>query len=190
MDNCYVKDAKSAFRYHILMKKVIIASKNPVKINATKKAFENVFNDRFEFEGFSADSLVSDQPMNNIETLTGAMNRLENIQHLKADYFVSIEGGVDLIDDNYEVFAWIIISDKKKTGKAKTATFPLPLKISKLIKEGYELGDADDMVFKRSNSKQKNGAVGILSNNLINRTDYYVHAIILALIPFTNSKLY
>ncbi len=190
MDNCYVKDAKSAFRYHILMKKVIIASKNPVKINATKKAFENVFNDRFEFEGFSADSLVSDQPMNNIETLTGAMNRLENIQHLKADYFVSIEGGVDLLDDNYEVFAWIIISDKKKTGKAKTATFPLPLKISKLIKEGYELGDADDMVFKRSNSKQKNGAVGILSNNLINRTDYYVHAIILALIPFTNSKLY
>ena len=190
MDNCYVKDAKSAYRYHILMKKVIIASKNPVKINATKKAFENVFNDRFEFEGFSADSLVSDQPMNNIETLTGAMNRLENIQHLKADYFVSIEGGVDLLDDNYEVFAWIIISDKKKTGKAKTATFPLPLKISKLIKEGYELGDADDMVFKRSNSKQKNGAVGILSNNLINRTDYYVHAIILALIPFTNSKLY
>ena len=170
------------------MKKVVIASKNPVKINATKKAFERVFNNQFEFEGFSADSLVSDQPMNNLETLTGAMNRLKNIQHLKADYFVSIEGGVDLLDDNYEAFAWIIISDDKKTGKAKTATFPLPLKISKLIKKGYELGDADDIVFKRSNSKQKNGAVGILSDNLINRTDYYVHAIILALIPFTNSK--
>ena len=28
-----------------------------------------------------------------------------------------------------------------------------------------ELGDADDMVFKRSNSKQKNGAVGILTDN-------------------------
>ena len=75
-------------------------------------------------------------------------------------------------------------------GKAKTATFPLPKKISNLLKEGYELGDADDMVFKRSNSKQKNGAVGILSDNLITRTDYYTHAIILALIPFTNSKLY
>ena len=45
------------------MKKVLIASKNPVKINATKKAFEDVFTDRFEFEGVSADSLVSDQPM-------------------------------------------------------------------------------------------------------------------------------
>ena len=46
------------------------------------------------------------------------------------------------------------------------------------------------MVFKRSNSKQKNGAVGILTDNLINRTYYYAHAIILALIPFSNTKLY
>ena len=172
------------------MKKVLIASRNPVKINATKKAFEEVFTDHFEFEGVSADSLVSDQPMSNDETLKGATNRLQNIQHLEADYFVSIEGGVDLLESNYEAFAWIVISDKQKIGKAKTATFPLPIKISNLIKEGYELGDADDMVFKRSNSKQKNGAVGILTDNLINRTDYYTHAIILALIPFTNTKLY
>ena len=47
------------------MKKVLIASRNPVKINATKKAFEEVFTNRFEFEGVSADSLVSDQPMSN-----------------------------------------------------------------------------------------------------------------------------
>jgi|TARA_B100001093_G_C26800553_1_gene1003171 inosine/xanthosine triphosphatase len=172
------------------MKKVIIASRNPVKINATQKAFENVFSDRFDFEGVSADSLVSDQPMSNKETLEGATNRLKNIKHIKADYFVSIEGGVDLIDDNYEAFAWIVIFDNNNIGKAKTATFPLPLEISNLIKKGYELGDADDMVFKRSNSKQKNGAVGILTDNLINRTDYYAHAIILALIPFSNSKLY
>ena len=108
----------------------------------------------------------------------------------EADYYVSIEGGIDLLDNNYEAFAWVVISDNNKISKAKTATFPLPLKISDLIKQGYELGEADDIVFNRSNSKQKNGAVGILTDNLINRTDYYTHAIILALIPFTNSKLY
>tara|TARA_Y100000994_G_C15558043_1_gene387062 strand:+ start:195 stop:713 length:519 start_codon:yes stop_codon:yes gene_type:complete len=172
------------------MKKVLIASKNPVKINATKKAFEDVFTDHFEFEGVSADSLVSDQPMSNDETLKGANNRLQNIQHLEADYLVSIEGGVDLLDSNYEAFAWIIISDKNKVGKAKTATFPLPSKISHLIKDGYELGDADDMVFKRSNSKQKNGAIGILTDDIIDRTEYYYHAIILALIPFINPNYY
>ena len=141
------------------MKKVLIASRNPVKINATKKAFEEVFTNRFEFEGVSADSLVSDQPMSNDETLKGATNRLQNIQHLEADYLVSIEGGVDLLDNNYEAFAWIVISDKQKIGKAKTATFPLPIKISNLIKEGYELGDADDIVFKRSNSIGSNVSI-------------------------------
>ena len=95
-----------------------------------------------------------------------------------------------MLDNHYEAFAWVVISDNNKISKAKTATFPLPLKISDLIKHGYELGEADDIVFNRSNSKQKNGAVGILTDNLINRTDYYTHAIILALIPFTNSKLY
>jgi|SRR6056300_708239 len=172
------------------MKKVVIASKNPVKINATEKAFEDVFTDGFEFEGISTDSLVSDQPLSDKETLQGATNRLKNVQHIEADYYVSIEGGIDLLDNNYEAFAWVVISDNNKISKAKTATFPLPLKISDLIKQGYELGEADDIVFNRSNSKQKNGAVGILTDNLINRTNYYKHAIILALIPFTNSKLY
>ena len=128
--------------------------------------------------------------MSNKETLKGAINRLKSIQHLKADYLVSIEGGVDLFDNNYEVFAWIAISHNDRISKSKTATFTLPLKISNLIKKGYELGDADDIIFKRSNSKKKNGAVGILTSNLINRSDYYMHAIILALIPFKNSKLY
>ena len=71
------------------MKKVLIASKNPVKINATKKAFEDVFTDHFEFEGVSADSLVSDQPMSNDETLKGATNRLQNIQHLDCLLYTS-----------------------------------------------------------------------------------------------------
>ena len=67
--------------------------------------------------------MVSDQPMSNDETLKGATNRLQNIQHLEADYLVSIEGGVDLLDKNYEAFAWIVISDKNKIGRAKQQPF-------------------------------------------------------------------
>ena len=105
------------------MKKVLIASRNPVKINATKKAFEDVFTDRFEFEGVSADSLVSDQPMSNDETLKGANNRIQNIQHLEADYFVSIEGGVDLLNNKYEAFAWIVVQIRTKLEKQKQQPF-------------------------------------------------------------------
>jgi inosine/xanthosine triphosphatase len=58
------------------------------------------------------------------------------------------------------------------------------------VKEGKELGDADDIVFGRINSKRENGAIGILSNNVINRAGLYEQAVILALVPFVQSRLY
>jgi non-canonical (house-cleaning) NTP pyrophosphatase len=39
-----------------------------------------------------------------------------------------------------------------------------------LVESGKELGDADDIVFGKSNSKQQNGAVGILTHDIITRT--------------------
>ena len=68
--------------------------------------------------------------------------------------------------------------------------FQLPKKIKNLIEVGVELGEADDIVFKRNNSKEKNGAVGILTNNLIDRTKYYEEAVVLSLIPFIKNELF
>ena len=61
------------------MEKVIIASLNPVKIESVKIGFQKMFPDKdFEFEGVAVPSGVSDQPMSNKETLTGAVNRAVN----------------------------------------------------------------------------------------------------------------
>lgn len=175
------------------MKNVIIASKNPVKINAVKIAFDQMFpSDVFEFNGLEVSSDVSDQPLSDSETLQGAINRSNNAKskNSDADYWVGIEGGVDKKDNQMEVFAWIFIQSNDLQGKARTATFNLPKKIIELIDSGMELGDADDIVFNRKNSKQKNGAVGILTGDLIDREKYYAHAITMALIPFKNIDLY
>jgi len=53
-----------------------------------------------------------------------------------------------------------------------------------------ELGEADDRVFERSNSKQTNGAIGLLTGNVIDRTTLYAPAVVFALIPFKNPELY
>ncbi|HUX35993.1 MAG TPA: inosine/xanthosine triphosphatase [Candidatus Paceibacterota bacterium] len=191
------------------MKKIIIASTNPVKISAVVAAFGKMFPDeKFETEGISAASEVSDQPKNDTETFNGAMNRAENASHMAdGDFWVGIEGGVDTFDKlsvkekdsdmvrqsspQVEAFAWVVIKGKNgKFGKGKTGTFFLPPKVSELIKQGMELGEADDIVFKRENSKQKNGAVGILTGDVIDRTRYYIEAVVLALIPFKNEELY
>ena len=87
-------------------------------------------------------------------------------------------------------FAWIYIKGEKLIGKGRSASFFLPEKVADVVKQGKELGDADDIVFGKSNSKQQNGAVGILTGDVITRTALYVPAVILALVPFKNVSLY
>lgn len=169
--------------------KVIIASKNPVKIEATKAAFQRLFDKvDFTFEGLNARSQVSDQPMSHHETLNGAKNRAENAKRDSpdADYWVGIEGGVH--DDQFgmQAFAWISIITNKKASQSQTAVFYLPEPIAQMVRNGIELGEADDQYFARINSKQKDGAVGILTKGQIDRKSYYEHAVVMALIPFVN----
>ena len=175
------------------MKKIIIASKNPVKINAVKMAFEKAFpEENFRFDGESIPSNVSDQPIGNEEIITGASNRVRNamISFPEADFWVGIEGGVEKTKHGMGSFSWVVVRSKDKEGKAKGNIFFLPKKVEELIDQGKELGDADDIVFGGNNSKQKNGSVGILTGDIITRTDYYYSALVLALIPFKNPNLY
>lgn len=175
-------------------KKVVIASRNPVKINAVKTGFSKMFkNEQFSFEGVSVPSGVQDQPLSDSTTLKGALNRAENAMKKieDGDYWVGIEGGIEKTGEReMQAFAWIVIRSRQAIGKGKTGTFFLPDEIIKLINEGKELGEADDILFGQSNSKQKNGAVGILTGDVINREDLYSHGVVLALIPFKQRTYY
>jgi inosine/xanthosine triphosphatase len=175
------------------MKKIIIASRNKTKIQAVKDGFAKMFPDKeFEFIGISVPSCVPNQPRSDSETFLGAKNRADNaFEEIKdAEFYVGIEGGIELIKDEMESFAWIVIRSADRYGKAKTGTFFLPKKIIRLIEEGKELGEADDIVFDRKDSKLENGAVGLLTGDVIHRTRYYTEAVVLALIPFRNVDLY
>ncbi len=174
--------------------KIVIASKNPVKINAALNGFRKMFPETiFETEGISVPSGVSEQPQSDAETFTGAMNRVDNASKeiTDADFWVGIEGGIEEKQSDMEAFAWVIIkSNDGRYGKGRTGTFFLPPKVVELIKQGKELGEADDIVFGRSNSKQENGAVGILTSDVVDRTKYYTEAVVFACIPFKNKELY
>lgn len=176
------------------MKNIIVASKNPVKINAVKIGFQKMFSgEEIRVESVPAASGVGDQPKSDSETFQGAWNRAVNACKEKgsADFWVGIEGGIEERGSDMEVFAWVVIKSRGDSfGKGRTGTFFLPPKIKDLIRQGKELGEADDIVFGRKNSKEENGAIGILTDNIIDRTKYYTEAVILALIPFKNKDLY
>ena len=124
---------------------------------------------------------------------------------------MGLEGGIDVVEKKTEdtatselwCMAWMAVlgrgskhvnstfvsneasSQQEMWGLAKTASFRLPQKICDLVLvEKMELGDADDAVFNRVNSKQGEGTVGVLTRSMIDRASYYDHAIKLAVIPF------
>ncbi|MFA0440250.1 inosine/xanthosine triphosphatase [Vibrio sp. 10N.286.49.C2] len=169
------------------MKKVIIASLNPAKINAVKSAFESTFpTQSFEFQGVNVASNVPDQPMNNDETLLGARNRVGNAQHaLKdADYYVGIEAGLD----GDSTFAWMVIESNGIVGQSRSASLMLPPAVITQLAPDVELGDVMDSTFGTDNIKQKGGAIALLTAHQLTRSSVYHQALILALIPFINPQ--
>jgi len=177
------------------VKTVVVASTNPVKIEAVRLGFTGMFpQEHFAVEGVAASSGVSDQPHGDAATLRGAGNRAQTARaaRLAADFWVGIEGGVEERDGEMSAFAWVVVLARAggPVGKARTGTFQLPPAIAALVRQGVELGHADDIVFQRSNSKQRDGAVGILTDGAIDRTSYYEHAVVLALVPFKQEVLF
>ena len=145
------------------MKKIVVGSLNPVKAEAVRSGFQRVFpEESFEVEGVAVPSGVSDQPMTDAETLQGAKTRAENARAARpeAAYWVGVEGGCDYLGDDLVAFAWVQVMGKVSSGNARTGMFRLPKKVQNLIEEGIELGEADDIVFGMTNSKQESGAVG------------------------------
>lgn len=175
------------------MKKVIVASKSPVKINATKQGFETMFPDEmFEFVAIHVASGVSEQPMTDSETLAGATQRAENASKelIEADFWVGIEGGIEKNSQGTEAFSWVAIKSKgNKWGKGKTGTFFLPQEMATAVERGERLNDIDNRMFNRTNAEE-NGSIGLLTGDVIDRTKSNMYAVVLALIPFKNSNLY
>lgn len=176
------------------MEKIVVASKNPVKMSAVRNGFQKMFpHETFEVDSVSVSSGVTDQPMSDAETLEGAWNRSHHAGEVvaDADFWIGIEGGVEDKLGEMEAFAWVVIKSRDgKIGKGRSSAFFLPQRIADLIRQGKELGEVDDIVFSRANSKQENGAIGLLTHDVIDRAHYYTDAVILALIPFVNEQLY
>ena len=170
--------------------KIVVASRNPVKIDATERAFATLFPDE-TLEMLPADvaSGVSDQPTSDEETRVGARNRAIAARDAlpEADYWVGLEGGVEIIDEQLMAFAWMAVRGTDgKIGEARSSTLPLPPAVKKLVDSGMELGDANDKVFSTINSKQGGGAYGLLTNGLYTRGSIYTQTLIIALTPFVN----
>lgn len=170
--------------------KVVVASKNPVKIGAASEAFSAVFPDEsIVVSGIEVDSGVGDQPESDASTREGARARASRACEAEpgADFWVGLEGGVEVIDEQLMAFAWMAVKGRVGSiSEARSPTLPLPPAVKELVDTGMELGKANDRVFSTVNSKQGGGAYGLLTNGRYTREGIYTQTLIIALTPFVN----
>lgn len=171
---------------------IVVGSRNPVKIEAAQAGTSLMLGD-VEATGIEVDSGVPAQPWGNAEMIAGATQRarsaLATVAH--ATYGVGLEGGC--IELNGELFAgaWCVAVNRAGVaGMASTGLFVLPPRVAELVREGMELGLADNLVHGRSNSKQTTGSIGILTHGKYMRAQFYTPAVMMAFIKFVNAELF
>ena len=171
----------------------IVASRNPVKVEALRLALSRLLPQQtWQVQGRDLPSGVADQPMSDAETLQGARNRACRARQAvpQAQLWLGIEGGIETVGDSLRCFAWVQMLTPELSGRSRTATHDLPDEVARLVRAGHELGHANDLVFGSHNSKQGSGSVGLLTGDALTRREYYAQAVLLALIPLRNRNLH
>ena len=170
-----------------------VGSLNPVKINAVKKVVIKIWPEA-KVKSLNVESGVSNQPIGIRETMQGAINRAKKAmeQDWKADFGVGLEGGITNVSEyGYFNIPWCAIIDRNGVlGLGSAGGLELPDKIVADVLKGQELGFVMDEKTCIKNSKQKMGAIGILTDGLLDRQSAYETMVIYALSKFIKPEFY
>lgn len=189
---------------------VAVASVRRPKLNAVWEAltvFGPVIDSEAKFEvvGVEVESGVGHTPLSRGELMRGARQRAEALvgrrgearaQGKEWSYFVGLEGGLDVVEENGErlVFLenWAYVTDGAGRGAfGQSGAILLPTALAKrVVDEGVELAAAIDAFANGQGIRDQQGAWGVLSRNMITRQDAFRTAVINAFAPFFNHSLY
>jgi len=190
------------------MKKITIAvgSTRRPKLNAVTEAlqcFGRLLGNGAEFEvaGFDVESGVGHTPLSREELMRGARQRAEALVHLAKEknlswqYFVGLEGGLDVVDEDSgrRVFleSWAYVTDGALGHYGRSGGVEVPPSLAdEVLDRGVELSVAIDRFAGAVGIRDAQGAWGVLSANLITRQEAFRVAVVAAFAPFYNQKMY
>lgn len=154
--------------------KIVVGSTNRTKIEAVKDIFPEA-----EIDAISVASGVSSQPMSDLETKRGAMNRAKNAQKvIEASVGIGLEGGVMFLQEELFLCNWgALITPTGKLFTASGARIKLPNEFIPLLQSGNELSDVMESYTKKENIRVQEGAIGIFTNNLLMRKEMFAQVV-------------
>jgi inosine/xanthosine triphosphatase len=173
------------------IRRIAIGSTNPVKCNASQHVLSALY-PQAEFVSVSVESNVRVQPIGDEETRRGAFNRAQAaMQSSDADMGIGLEGGIQETEFGMFTCAWAAIVDREgRIGIGGSSCIRLPDSVADLVRQGAELGTAMDQLSGQHNTKQGEGAIGLLTNGLSSRQEAYEALIRMALAPFLRPAWY
>lgn len=176
--------------------KVVITSKNPVKIKATRDSFSLFYDNIIFLELGTENGGLTPQPIGEEETYNSSRRRVEYGRRLKPNFnfYVGIEAGVivNTTSNNARIVVYSSVGDNNDIETVRGCEIPIPSQWYKELVERHhnELGDLMSNITGIQNIKQKQGAVGFLTRNITKRYDILKQSVTMALIPFLNPSLF
>jgi inosine/xanthosine triphosphatase len=154
-----------------------------------------------EVAGYEVESGVGHTPSSCAELMQGARQRAQALQvklridNIAADFYVGLEGGLDVVRENgmRRVFleSWAYVTDGQHGHLGCSGRIELPDALAEeVLHRGTELGIAIDHYAGAVGIRDGEGAWGILSRGLITRRDSFRLAVIAAFAPFYNPKMF
>ena len=180
--------------------RIIVASKNPVKIDAVKEVIKNYdFLSKATVDHVDINNVVSDQPKTLEETVSGALKRSKEAFEtfpVYYDYSFGIESGFmkvpGTLTGEMDISVCSVYNGRKHSLGISCA-FEVPPMINKLIhEEKINMSQAclDAGLTNSEYLGYDEGIIGILTKGRITRKDYTKQAIQMALIQIENPELY
>lgn len=166
---------------------VAVGSTNPAKTAAVRRAL-----DRFDptITPVPVDSGVSEQPRSVSETVRGARTRAERSLGAVDDagYGIGLEGGVARYDSTTGLFLimWAGVTDGDRLEVGGGPSIRLPDAVARRIDAGEELGPVLDEMLATNGLAEDEGAAGVFTDGLTDRTRALRSAVACAFGPFVS----
>lgn len=165
--------------------RLAVGTTNPAKVEAVERTLD-------EYEPTTipvpVDSGVAEQPRSVAETVEGAENRARRALEAteKADLGVGLEGGVAHLEmtPGLSLIMWAAVTDGETRYRASGPSIQLPETVATRVRAGEELGPVMDELLGMEGLAEDEGAIGVLTGGLTDRTRALGEAIACAAGPF------
>jgi inosine/xanthosine triphosphatase len=159
--------------------RIAVGSGNPVKRDAVQAALSEA-----TVESVAVESGVSEQPWGDDETIQGARNRAERALGDDHDLGVGLEGGVAEQGAGLFLIMWAAATDGDRVEIGGGPRVRLPDDVAARLHGGAELGPVMDDLLDTSGVAENQGAAGVLTDGVTDRTEALRTAAAGALGPF------